>query len=71
MAGYYDDVLIAVENPDMILQGYRGSLIAVQNHGRHRYLMVIYRQTSQDDGFIITAYFTNKLDRRKAIWTQP
>jgi hypothetical protein len=68
MAGYYDDVLGVVENPDIIMRGYRSSLIAVKNYGHQRYLQVTYRQISRNDGFIITAYFSKKIDRRKAIW---
>jgi hypothetical protein len=52
----------------LVLQGYGGSLIAVRNYGRERYLFVIYRQASRDDGFIITAYFSSKIDRKKALW---
>ena len=44
MAGYYEDVLDLVENPDLVLQGYRGSLVAARSYGRQRYLMVVYRQ---------------------------
>ena len=33
MAGYYDDVLLAVESPDIVLRGYRGSLLAVRGYG--------------------------------------
>ena len=68
MAGYYDDVLETIESPDLVLRGYRGSFIAVRSYGRRRYLMVVYRQVSADYGFIITAYFTSKIDRRKAVW---
>ncbi len=68
LAGHHEDVLDAVENPDLILRGYRGSLIAVRNYGRQRYLMVVYRQVSGEDGFVITAYFTRKLDRSKIQW---
>lgn len=68
LAGYYDEVLETIERPDMILRGYRGSLIAARNYGYKRYLMVVYRQLSKNDGFIITAYFTSKIDRKKAIW---
>ena len=68
LAGRYDDVLRTVEEPDLILRGYRGSLIAVRGFGQKRYLAVVYRQLSSEDGFIITAYFTSKMDRRKAIW---
>ena len=71
MSGYYEDVLSLVENPDFILRGYRGSLVAARHYGRQRYLMVVYRQVSLEDGFIITAYFTRKVDRRKAIWKKP
>ena len=71
MAGYYEDVLDLVENPDFILRGYRGSLVAARHYERQRYLMVVYRQVSLEDGFIITAYFTRKVDRRKAIWKKP
>jgi len=68
LAGYYDDVLAIVENPDLVLRGYGGSLIAARGYGRRRYLMVVYRQVSTEDGFIITAYFTSKIDRKKAVW---
>ncbi|MBI1927385.1 hypothetical protein HYR99_24495 [Candidatus Poribacteria bacterium] len=68
LAGYYDDVLETIENPDIVLRGHQGSLIAARGYGRKRYLMVVYRQVSKNDGFIITAYFTNKIDRKKAIW---
>jgi len=71
LAGYYDDVLETVERPDMVLRGYRGTLIAVRGYGRRRYFMVVYRQVSKDDGFIITAYFTSKIDRKKVVWKRP
>ena len=71
VAGYYEDVLATIENPDVVLRGYRGTLIAVRNYGRRRYLMVVYRQVSADDGFIITAYFTSKLDRKQVVWRKP
>src|SRR4029079_11616412 len=68
VAGYYDEVLDTVASPEIVLPGYGGSRIAVRGHGPHRYLCVVYRQTSATDGFIITAYFSRKLDRRKALW---
>ena len=70
LAGYYDDVLSVVETHELILPGHKGTLIAVRNYGNDRYLAVIYRELSVDDGFIITAYFTSKIDRKKAIWQQ-
>ena len=70
LAGYYDDVLTVVEEPELILSGHGGSLIAIRGYGRKRYLAAVYRELNADDGFIITAYFTGKLDRKKAIWQQ-
>jgi hypothetical protein len=37
LAGHYDGVLMALEDPDLILRGHRGSLIAVRGSGRGRY----------------------------------
>lgn len=68
LAGYFDDVMRVVEDPDLIIPGYRGGLIAVRGYGRDRYLMVVYRELSSSDGFVITAYFANTVDRRKAEW---
>jgi hypothetical protein len=68
VAGYYDDVLETVASPDIIVPGYRGSLIAVHSYGQQHHLCVVYREISRTDGFIITAYFSRKIDRRKAIW---
>jgi hypothetical protein len=69
LAGYYDDVLYTIENPDLVVQGYGGALVAVKGMGRSRYLCVVYKEfSSKKDGFIITAYFTSKIDRRKALW---
>jgi hypothetical protein len=68
MAGYYDDVLTTVEDPECVLLGHKGSLVAVQNYGRNRYLMVIYRQVSREDGFVITAFFTEEIDRGNVLW---
>jgi hypothetical protein len=68
MAGYYDEVCETVADPDLVLPGYRGSLIAVRNYGRRRFLFVIYRQMSRNDGFVITAYYGSKVNRKKAIW---
>jgi len=69
LAGYYDDVLYTIENPDLVTQGYGGALIAVKGMGRGKYLCVVYREfLSKMDGFIISAYFTSTIDRRKALW---
>lgn len=68
LAGYYDQVLQTVEDPDVILTGQGGALIAGKAFGRRKYLMVIYRELSRRDGFIITAYFTSQVSRRLIRW---
>ena len=68
VAGYYDAVLETVASPDILIPGYGGTLVAVRTFGSRRHLYVVYRQVSRDDGFIITAYFSRKVDRKKAIW---
>jgi hypothetical protein len=71
MGGHYDDVLETIASPEAVMRGYRDTLIAVRGHGRRRHLMVIYRQVSDRDGFVITAFFSAKVDRGKAIWKRP
>jgi hypothetical protein len=68
MAGYNDDCLRCIEAPDLVLAGYRGSLKAIKGYGRNRYLVVIYRELSADDGFVITAYFVRRINRRNIVW---
>jgi hypothetical protein len=68
MAGYDDDCLPVIEEPDLVLAGYRGSLKAVKGYGRSRYLQVVYKELWDGDGFVITACFVSKIDRRAAVW---
>jgi hypothetical protein len=68
LAGHYDDVLGVVENPDVILQGDEGALVAARALARRRHLAVVYKEASRDDGFVVTAYFTRRLARRTVVW---
>jgi hypothetical protein len=68
IASYYDEVLGTVEDPDIIIHGYKGLLIAHRGMGRNRYLAVVYKEISKEDGFVITAYFTSKINRRNIVW---
>jgi hypothetical protein len=68
LAGYYDDCLQTIEDPDLVLRGFGDSLKAVKGYGRNRYLVVIYRELDSDDGFVVTAYFVRRIDRRKIVW---
>ncbi|MBI4787899.1 MAG: hypothetical protein HY782_12730 [Chloroflexi bacterium] len=68
VAGHYDDVLQTVEEPDLVVRGYKGALIAVRGAGRKEYFCVVYREINRDDGFIISAYFTSEINRRQIVW---
>jgi hypothetical protein len=72
LAGYYDEILDVVEYPDHVIRGYRGALIALRRVREGKFLAVVYKETSDKDGFIITAYFTSKieLEREVIVWQQ-
>jgi hypothetical protein len=64
-------VLETVAEPDMIQQGDFGELLAIRFwHGTpltSKFLVAAYREVSPDDGFIITAYLTNRPSARRAV----
>jgi hypothetical protein len=71
MAGYYFEVLEAVEEPEAIYEGKSGECIAVKEVDRDKYIVVVYREVSEEDGFIITAFLTRRkaqLERKRKIW---
>lgn len=68
LAGYDDDCLEVIERPDFVLAGRKGSLKAAKGYGRKGFLVVLYREISASDGFVITAYFVRKLRRRRILW---
>lgn len=67
-------ILNTVENPDVILKGDTEELLAVQKRsGKKIWLVVAYREISQKDGFILTAYLTTDsswLFQREIIWNK-
>ena len=68
LAGRYEDILDTVADPDMVLQGYGGALIAVRGLSRGRFLTVMYKEISLSDGFVISAYITEKVNRKVIVW---
>jgi hypothetical protein len=69
MESYYERMLDAIEKPIFVLRGYAGSLVAILDVGRQRYLHVVYKEVSQDDGFIITAFIARKYNQRMIVWS--
>ena len=71
MAGYYFEVLEAVEEPEAVYEGRAGECIAAIEVEKGKYIVVVYRELGRVDGFVITAFLTRRrkqLERRRKIW---
>jgi hypothetical protein len=73
MEGQKEKVLETVTEPDTIYQGDFDECLAVRLYPKtpltRKHLVVVYRETSHGDGFILTAYFaTEPSKRRKPLW---
>ena len=68
LASYFFDVLETIENPDFVVRGNKGTLKAVKNMGGNKWLVIIYRETSKKDGFVITSYFLGNKPKGEIIW---
>lgn len=68
LAGSFHEVLEAVEKPDLITRGSHGALKAAKSMGRRGWMVVIYRELSRQDGFVITAYFLSKRPEGEVVW---
>jgi len=71
MAGYYFEVLEAVEQPEVIYEGKADERLAVKEVEKDKFIVVVYREVSNEDGFIITAFLTRRkrqLERRRKLW---
>jgi hypothetical protein len=69
--GLKNEVLRAIGDPDRILAGGEGELLAVREIEHAKWLVVVYKELSVSDGFVITAYLTRRikqLERRDVIW---
>lgn len=72
LADKQKQVLNAVKNPDFIFQGLAKELLATIQISKVRYLVVVYKDLT-DDGFIITAFETSDtywLFKKKLIWSK-
>ena len=61
------NVLAAIRSPDLVQQGDFGTLLAAKRLD-DIYLVVVYRELSPWDGFVVTAYRTRRLRRRDVVW---
>lgn len=71
MAGRYFEVLETVQEPEAVYEGKAGEMLAVKETEDGKHVVVVYRETSGEDGFVITAFLTSKtrqLERRVRLW---
>jgi hypothetical protein len=68
LASYFHEVLDTIEKPDAVARGNAGSLKAFRNMGRKRWMVVIYKELTKQDGFVITAYFLEAKPQGEVIW---
>lgn len=70
LASCFHEVLDTVGKPDIIVRGNKGSLKAARNIGKRKWMVVVYRELSKHDGFVITAYLLDTKPKGEIIWRQ-
>ena len=71
MADLHSAVLSGISNPDKVLAGKHGALLAIRGVEARKFLVVVYRERDSSDGFVITAFVTRRLaalSRRRQLW---
>jgi hypothetical protein len=71
LAQFREEVLRTIDGADRVLVGTAGELLAVRIIEAGKAIVVVYRETNLDDGFVITAFLTrrlNSLDKRAQLW---
>lgn len=70
-----DKVLQTLTSPDLIQAGDLDTLMATKHYTvtplTEKFLVVVYKEFSKRDGFILTAYFTKELSQRRSIIWKP
>lgn len=70
LASYFYEVLETIGKPAIIVRGNKGTLKAARNIGKRKWLVVVYKELSKHDGFVITAYLLDTKPKGEIIWRQ-
>jgi hypothetical protein len=71
MAGLLYDVLETIGSPQSAHPGTAGELPAARRFEADKHIVVVYKETGADDGFVITAFLTRRvrqIERRERVW---
>lgn len=68
-------VLDAIAAPDVVQRGDYGALLAARYYNQppaaDLFVVTVYRELTDDDGFVITAYLARRLSsRREVLWSR-
>ncbi len=70
-----EKVLETLSSPDAVHLGDFDTLLAAKHCSRtpltEKFLVVVYKELGRADGFILTAYFTTELSRRRQTLWKP
>ena len=67
------EILETINSPEIVQKGDAGSLLAIKKFHKtpvteNKYLVVVYKESSSEDGFVLTAYYSSELKGRLIIW---
>lgn len=73
MDGQRERLLETLTEPHAVQEGGLGELLAIRRYTDtplgEKSLVVVYRETSSDDGFVVTAYLPRRpFSRRETVW---
>lgn len=68
-------VLEAIASPDLVQRGDYSALLAARHYNQppavNLFVVAVYRELDDADGFVITAYLTRRLNRdREVLWSR-
>lgn len=68
-------VLEAIASPDLVQRGDYGALLALRYYNQppavNLFIVAVYRELDEADGFVITAYLTRRPNRdREVLWSR-
>ncbi len=70
IAGRLSEVLETVAEPDIIIKGRQNEFLATKKFTQ-KWIVVVYKEISNKDGFIITAFLTSRIQyllKKEIIW---
>jgi hypothetical protein len=67
-------IIQTIEDPDIILEGDFGEILAIRLYSKspvtqNKFLVAVFKETGDMNGFLLTAYYSRKINlRRNVLW---